>query len=251
MELRIETAHALEAVSQGLDLALRGPTGARIKGEGDIVTATDIAVEDLVRSELEPLRLPVVGEERGGERGAAYWLVDPICGTRNFAHRLPLWCVNVALVEDGAVSAAVVGQPDGTLVAAELGAGAWRVAADGPASALRAGRATKILVVEEGHAAGERRARTTRAVAALLEAGAWDFRAFGTTLTLAWLAAGDVDACLIFDVSAVHSAAGSLVAAEAGATVTDIDGAPWTLASDSIVASATAELHQELLGLLR
>ena len=48
----------------------------------------------------------------------------------------------------------------------------------------------------------------------------------------------------------VHSAAGSFLAAEAGALVTDIDGNPWTLESDSILAAATPALHEELLALL-
>ena len=47
---------------------------------------------------------PVVGEEHGGERprdGRGHWIVDPICGTRNYASGLPLWCVNLAFVEGG------------------------------------------------------------------------------------------------------------------------------------------------------
>lgn len=39
---------------------------------------------------------------------ARHWLVDPICGTRNFASGIPLCCVNLALVEGGQVSVAVV-----------------------------------------------------------------------------------------------------------------------------------------------
>ena len=37
--------------------------------------------------------------------GSPYWLVDPICGTRNFASGIPLYCVNLALVEDHHVAA--------------------------------------------------------------------------------------------------------------------------------------------------
>jgi fructose-1,6-bisphosphatase/inositol monophosphatase family enzyme len=49
-------------------------------------------------------------------------LVDPICGTRNFASGIPLYCINVALVEDGLVTLAVVGDPAGDEVCvAELG----------------------------------------------------------------------------------------------------------------------------------
>jgi fructose-1,6-bisphosphatase/inositol monophosphatase family enzyme len=53
-----------------------------------VVTGTDIRIEDRVRAVLErDLGLAVVGEERGGGSSASdcYWLVDPICGTRNYA----------------------------------------------------------------------------------------------------------------------------------------------------------------------
>jgi myo-inositol-1(or 4)-monophosphatase len=54
---------------------------------------------------------------------------------------------------------------------------------------------------------------------------------------------------VLFSVSAVHAGAGSLLVTEAGGAVSDIDGGPWTVNSDSIVASATTDLHRELLDL--
>jgi fructose-1,6-bisphosphatase/inositol monophosphatase family enzyme len=69
------------------------------------VTATDVAVEDAVRTMVGgAVGSLVVGEERGGEPpadGAPYWVVDPICGTRNFASGVPLYSINLALVEGG------------------------------------------------------------------------------------------------------------------------------------------------------
>jgi len=52
-------------------------------------------------------------------------------------------------------------------------------------------------------------------------------------------------------VSAVHTAAGSLLITEADGTVSDIDGRPWTIDSDSLVGSAHRRLHEELLDLAR
>jgi fructose-1,6-bisphosphatase/inositol monophosphatase family enzyme len=54
---------------------------------------------------------------------------------------------------------------------------------------------------------------------------------------------------VLFDGSALHVGAGSLLASEAGGTVSDIHGDTWTLRSDSIVASAGARLHDELIAL--
>jgi fructose-1,6-bisphosphatase/inositol monophosphatase family enzyme len=110
--LRRETAVAIEAVAQALDLAGRGVGVHQVtlKAPRDPVTAIDLAVEDAIRGMLgEGLGMPVVSEERGDQApadGAPYWLVDPICGTRNFSSGIPLWCVNLALVEDDQVSVA-------------------------------------------------------------------------------------------------------------------------------------------------
>jgi myo-inositol-1(or 4)-monophosphatase len=72
-----------------------------------------------------------------------------------------------------------------------------------------------------------------------------------TTLALAYVAAGRVAAYVLFWASEIHVAAGSLVAAEAGAVVSDIDGRPWTTRSDSIAAAANPALHADLLALVQ
>ena len=99
---REETRVAIDMVAQALELSRSGVGGNEhtLKGPRDLVTSTDVAVEDAVRATLtDGLGHPVVGEERGGEAvsDGSYWLVDPICGTRNFASGIPLFCMNVAL----------------------------------------------------------------------------------------------------------------------------------------------------------
>lgn len=157
---RPETLLAIEAVTRGLALAQRGVGRAEIteKGDRDLVTATDVAVEDEVRRILgEASSRPVVGEERGGEppaHGSAYWLLDPICGTRNFASGIPFYAVNLALVEDDRVTVAVVGDPStGEINVAELGQGAWSLS-DGVRRPLRVSGESRILDVADGRAGG-------------------------------------------------------------------------------------------------
>src|SRR5688500_10403403 len=91
---RPEALVAIDAVRRALAIARRG-IGARditVKGGRDLVTATDVAVEDAVRGTVsDALGFPVVGEERGGEPaadGSPYWLLDPICGTRSEERRV-------------------------------------------------------------------------------------------------------------------------------------------------------------------
>lgn len=256
---RQETLAAVGAVERALEMT-RGRVGAdriALKGARDLLTATDVAVEDAIRAVVgEMLGIPVVGEEGGGvasRDGSAYWLVDPICGTRNFASGIPLYCVNVALVADEQVVLAVVGDPStGEVHVAEKGNGAWALSG-GDRRRLTAGDESRTIVIEDSHADpdADRRDRAASSVASAIRAFRWDIRALSTTLALAYVAAGRVAAYVLFRTSAIHAGAGSLLAAEAGAVVSDIDGRPWTIHSDSIVASATPDLHDDLLALAR
>ena len=254
---RPETLVAIEAVERALELA-RGRVGAsdiELKGPRDLVTATDVAVEDAVRGILgQALSFPVVGEEGGGNAsgdGSAYWLVDPICGTRNFASGIPLYSVNIALVEDERVALAAVGDPStGEIYVAEQGIGAWALTDHEPRR-LQTSDESETIIIEDSHNDPEpdRRERAANSVASAIRAFRWEIRALSTSLGLAYVAAGRVSAYVLFSASALHVGAGSLLAAEASATVSDIDGRPWTIHSDSIVASATPALHGELLAL--
>jgi myo-inositol-1(or 4)-monophosphatase len=248
-----EAEPAIRAVAEALDLALaRGGAGdVTHKDARDIVTADDVRIEDRIRAGLgEALGYEVVGEERGGEtsESGSYWMLDPICGTRNYASGIPLYCVNLALVRDGAPVLAVVGDPStGEVLVARLGGGAWALGRDGGARSLRADTSSQTLIIEDGKSTGPRRDQAAEFFAAAVRANRWDLRTLSSTLSLAYLAAGRVSAYAVFYVTAVHSTAGALVAAEAGAVVTDIEGRPWTLDSDSLLAAADPALHAELL----
>ncbi len=205
----------------------------------------------IVRAAMGPL---VIGEERGGEApadGSSYWLVDPICGTRNFASGMPLYCVNLALVEGNQVSVAVVGDPSTDEIhVAERGRGAWALK-DGGRRKLTTSEESRTVVIEDGKSTGARRERAAQFTAGVIRADRWDFRSLGSTLALSYLAAGRISAYVLFWASAIHTGAGSLLATEAGGTLSDIDGRPWTIHSDSAVVGANAHLHRELLDLAR
>ena len=248
---------AIEAVKRAFAIARRGVTVDEVtaKGARDLVTAADVAVEDAVRGVVaDALGLAVIGEERGGEAaadGSPYWLVDPICGTRNFASGIPLYCVNLALVEGNEVTVAVVGDPStGEIDVAERRRGAWRLK-DGRRHRLTTSDESRTIVIEDGKSTGSRRERAAQFTAAAIRADRWDFRSFGTTLAAPYLAAGRIAAYVVFWASAIHAGAGSLLVTEAGGTVSDIDGRPWTIRSDSLVGSANRRLHEELLDLAR
>src|SRR5256885_448470 len=129
LEFRAESLAALAALRVGLPIvqSRQGAHDVRAKSPGDLVTGTDV----LVQSELQRVlyeRQPdiaFVGEE--GEQtlpppGGRHWLVDPVCGTNNYAARIPLVAMNVALVESGRVTiAAVADAGTGEVYIAERG----------------------------------------------------------------------------------------------------------------------------------
>jgi myo-inositol-1(or 4)-monophosphatase len=259
VQLRPETEAALAAVDVALELSGRRVDADQVtsKGKRDIVTGTDLAVEDAVRTTLLA-RYPdwtVVGEERGGEDAVGdrpYWLIDPICGTGNFASSLPLFSINLALVEDGRVTVAAVG--DGGArdrFVAERGAGAFRVTPDGLTS-LRVSDESLIVCAStarprpsDGHHHG------AEFVRAALVADQWNVRIIGSNVVFPYLATGRMAGYAFFNrVGPMHTAAGCLLAEEAGARVTDFQGRPWTVETHQFVVAATPGLHQEILDLV-
>ena len=257
-EFRPQTVAAIDAVWQALTLAAgqAGRAAVRPKAGRDIVTSADIAVEDLLRELIgAATALPVVGEERGGAAPpgrSPYWLIDPICGTTNFAAGTPLYSVNVALAEDGQITAAIVGDPSaGQVLVAEAGRGCWALSSTGARRRLRTSRASRAVAVEAARSAGRRRAQAAAFIADLIRADDWDFRSLASSLSLGYLAAGKLAAWVIFGTDGPeHCAAGSLLVAEAGGIVTDLAGAPWSVAADSCLAAADDGLHAELRALL-
>jgi len=253
--LRAETEAAIHAATAARQIADSRQGADRISSKGgrDIVTAADVACEDVIRSELLS-RFPgyaVVGEERGGEptAGAPYWLVDPICGTRVFASGLPLYCTNIALVEDGQVTAAAVaiGCSD-EVVYGEAGSGAWMRTTAGD---------RRLAVGDESHTIwidGKSR-RAAGVVRRAMELNRWYVWVFSSSVFYPHLAAGRISGILHFRQSAggppLHTAAGCFLVREAGAIVSDVEtGGPWTLETRSMLAAATPALHRELAELL-
>src|SRR4051812_43195195 len=85
------------------------------KGEGDIVTEADRASEEVLTTAIRT-RFPhdaILAEESGrsGLSSSRLWLIDPLEATYNFSRGLPLWGINVALVDHGAVAYAAFFDP--------------------------------------------------------------------------------------------------------------------------------------------
>jgi myo-inositol-1(or 4)-monophosphatase len=256
MPVRHETEVAIRAAKAAQRLAESRAGAAEITSKGgiDLVTAADIACEDAIREELlrEFPEYPVIGEERGGApiAGRPYWLVDPICGTRHFASNIPLYCHNIALVENGEVVAAAIGVGKSSeILFAEKDKGGWIQTPD---------EQRRLSVSDQSHAiwidGGPRVADVVRQAILMKR---WYVWMYSTTLSLAHLADGRIAGILHLGpprkerAGSVHFAAGCLVASEAGAIVMDLEtGKPWDLLTRSYLLASTPVMRDELLDLV-
>jgi myo-inositol-1(or 4)-monophosphatase len=188
----------------------------------DVVTASDHALEDLVRHRLAELRPgdQVLGEEGGGDAcgPGVHWVVDPIDGTVNFLYGLPWYAVSLAAVRDGrSLAGAVVEPASGRVWSAALGCGAT---CDGVPLRVSAVTDPALSLLGTGFSyRAERRARQIGLIGALLP-HVRDVRRTGSAaLDMCAVAAGWLDAYLEHGCNWWDWAAAALVATEAGAVV--------------------------------
>ncbi|MEV0424664.1 inositol monophosphatase family protein [Streptosporangium canum] len=249
---------AIAAARAGADVvhSMYGRRLTRIdKGAGDFATAADVEAEKTIIGVIRAARPDdaVLGEE-GGRRGAAdavrQWLVDPLCGTLNYAAGNMLVAVNVAL-RDGA---AAVADPFSGEAFFTCGESAW-VRHDGVDARLAPTSATQLVDVNLDPPFPS--APGFRAVDLLAHpefVKRFRPRVVSTTLALAWVAAGKRAAYVTDggDLSeSVHFAAGIAVCRAAGCVVTGVDGAPIGQAGRGLVVAADAETHGLLMSMIR
>lgn len=256
---RIDPAYlatAVEAVIGAGDLQMARVGGRqRIEKKGviDLVTETDREIERNFRA-LVASRFPgheVLGEElsTADDRGRVpefCWLFDPIDGTTNFAHGLPIFCSSLALEIDGKGAVAAVYDPNRReLFTAERGVGAWlngmpiRVTSETRLidALLCTGFPYSVqqkpeeLVGLFGHFLG-----ISRAVRRLGSAA----------IDLCYVAAGRLDGFWEMQLGPWDIAAGALIVEEAGGSVTATDGSPFSARGGNVLAS-NGGVHQQML----
>lgn len=251
-----DAAVATAAACAGADVvrAMYGRRLTRIdKGAGDFATAADVEAERTILGILRDARPgdAVLGEESGpqGPAGAArQWLVDPLCGTLNYAVGTMLVAVNVALRG----GAAAVADPFAGEVFFTDGESAW-VRRDGGDARLEPTSATRLVDVNlDPPFPGAPGFRAVDLLARSAFVEHFRPRVVSTTLALAWVAAGKRAAYVTDggDLSgSVHFAAGIALCRAAGCVVTGIDGAPIGPSGRGLVVAADDETHDLLMSM--
>lgn len=221
-----------------------------VKGPGNFVTAADIRAEEILFKELSKARpgYSFLMEERGaiaGDDKSHRWIVDPLDGTTNFLHGVPLFAISIGLEREGQLVAGLVYNPiSDEIFAAEKGKGAFlndrrrlRVAARKSLSDALVTTGIPHLG-RPGHPVFAREIKeVTKHVAGVRRTGS-------AALDLAWIAAGRFDIYWERDIKAWDLAAGIVLVREAGGTVTDLSGGTAMLDKGQVIAS-NAALYKE------
>lgn len=228
---------------QNLQVSLKGPS--------DYVSQADRKAEEIVYNELSRARpgYSFLMEERGvveGDDPQHRWIVDPLDGTTNYAHGLPVFGVSIALEAAGRLVLGVVYDPmRDEMFVGERGDGATlndtpiRVSTT-PAigeSLLATGfpyniRETPDTNLRE-YAALSLRARAVR-------------RLGSAVIDLAYVACGRFDGYWELRLGAWDVAAGAVLVEEAGGRITGIDGGPLEVDAPTLLAT-NGLIHDDLL----
>ena len=241
-------AQAAELLLQGLALD-RSPISTK-SSVTDLVTQMDRRAEELIVTELRRARPDdaVLGEEGGAREGMSgvRWLVDPIDGTTNYHYGFPGFAVSVAAEADGRTVAGAVADPmHGDLFEAVLGGGAR--CNGGPIHVTDKDDLATSLVGTGFSYEASRRQRQAEVLTTVLPR-VRDIRRVGAAaVDLCWVGCGRLDGFYERGLAPWDMAAGGLVAAEAGALVTDLDGGG---PSTEFVLAATPSIHGSLRQLL-
>jgi myo-inositol-1(or 4)-monophosphatase len=191
-----------------------------------------------------------LGEENvaGHEIDAEHlWVIDPIDGTANYIHGMPHYGVAVGYAYQGTLLAAACLDPErDELFTAIRGEGA-RLNGSPIRSRPTAQLSDALVATGFYYDRGEMMERTLNAIRRLFQARIHGIRRTGSSvLDICWTAAGRFDAFFEYQLGPWDYAAASLIAEEAGATISAVDGSPLTLASGN-AACAAAPLHADLL----
>lgn len=225
-----------------------------MKGAIDLVTEVDVAIEREFRARIAE-RFPdhaVLGEEMGGSATAPSgpcWVFDPIDGTTNFAHGLPIFCSSLALEIDGVAQVAAVYDPTRReLFTAERGEGALLngrpMHVSTPPTLLES-----VLVTGFPYDVHARVAEIVGLFAEFVGRARAVRRLGSAAIDLCYVAAGRLDGFWERDLNAWDIAGGALLVEEAGGTITNFRGEPFRSRGRDVVAS-NGRIHAAMLDVI-
>jgi len=253
-------ATAVESVIRAGELQMAHFGGAmRVdkKGAIDLVTEIDLRVEREFRALISSrfANHVVLGEEfsdvEDRDRVPEFcWVFDPVDGTTNYAHGLPIFCSSLALEIRGVPSVAAIYDPSRReLYTAERGLGAWLNGAP-----LRVSGATTLIdsLLCTGFPYSVQ--RDAEALVGLfgefLKVSRAVRRLGSAAIDLCYVAAGRLDGFWEQSLHPWDVAAGALIIQEAGGQVTDLAGGPYSSRAGNLVAT-NGRIHDAMVQVIQ
>lgn len=254
------TAAAVQAALNGGEILRRGFgtkfTVSSKKSINDLVTDYDRYTEEAIISYLKNCfpSHSFLAEESGRSEninGNICWIIDPLDGTMNFAHHIPIFCISIAAIVEGEIEVGVVYNPLlDELFVAERGHGAFLNGKQIYVSPLTDIQ-TAILATGFPYEDGIEREISINQFTKFLENGN-PVRLIGSAvLNLAYVAAGRLDIYWASNLKPWDVAAGYLLINEAGGRVTHFNGSPHDMFQISNTLATNAHLHEHALSILR
>jgi myo-inositol-1(or 4)-monophosphatase len=223
----------------------------------DFVTEGDLDNEELIKKELFNWfpEDQIIAEETLSDSSqinkGRNWIIDPICGSANFKNGVKFFSTNIALSQDGHLIASCVIDHSREEYIWSTGNNTIHIGNQITKSAQRSlGVVVEVDLSAVMGVPKEITERQEKLVANLLNNKKYYLASFNTSLGFAYSALGRINAYAsgynrVWDVAAAN-----FLIIQAGGIVTQMDGKPWTLTSDNVLASIDINLHKELLKIL-
>ena len=245
---------AAEKSARILKIRFGNISQVRKKAAEEIVTEADIESEKEIISHIRS-NFPghgILSEECGLKTGASdfKWIIDPLDGTVNFAHQVPIFSISIALAfKDDIVLGVVLNPLSGELFSAIKGQGA-QLNGQSIQVSLISTLTDSLLVTGFAYNLKETFEPVIARYGNCLMAAQGMRRLGSAALDLCYVACGRFDGYWEQNLKPWDTAAGSLIAAEAGGTVTTFSNQPYTVDHLEILAT-NGKIHQEMVGLLK